>query len=290
MSSAGVAGHGELGGRVVNVRGGWNLPRRMDTRSGNGAACCCGAHARPQASVRHLARAYTARFPTGAERMLCTVGTGWRLAATWQCGARETRERLLRKACACVPMACVDAWRRSTHVVRRRLVECDHRVVHSLGLLHRNRRRRRLAVVDTEALAVEWQVASVAGDMVDRLLLVSVRIVEVARHVLRRRDVLLGQLGRLFARAEAEILRITVVAVVVHADPAIRKHWRVTHRTTGGLARRRFPPRLRARPRCGGERQAQCTFWEFAPASFGPESVIFLLTFASRVNNTSSFI
>ena len=57
------------------------------------------------------------------------------------------------------------------HVVWRGLVERHDGVVHPLLPLHRDRVRRRLAVVDAEALAVEGQMARVSWDVVKRLLL-----------------------------------------------------------------------------------------------------------------------
>lgn len=79
-------------------------------------------------------------------------------------------------------------------------------MVDALGFLHRDGRGRGLAVVDAEALAVQRQVASVARDVVDRLLLVGVGIVEIPGHVLRRGHVVLAELGRVAHAAEADVI------------------------------------------------------------------------------------
>ena len=109
------------------------------------------------------------------------------------------------------PSSSVRRWRQAggaggTHVVWRRRGEVGDGVVDAFGFLHRDGRGRGLAVVDAEALAVQRQVASVARDVVDRLLLVGVGIVEIPGHVLRRGHVVLAELGRVAHAAEADVI------------------------------------------------------------------------------------
>ena len=123
----------------------------------------------------------------------------------------------------------------AAHVVWRRRIEWNDRVVNTLGALHGESGGGRLAVVDTKPLTVKRQVAGVARNVVHGLLLIRVWVIQVPSHVLRRCDVSLGELRRVTHAPEADgALVIISGGVVIAAEvPTLRVHAYATVRGHG---------------------------------------------------------